>query len=166
MLSITDVSPASLERFAGQLLRLSMVVIFFWFGLQKFTAYEVMEIVPLVSNSPLTSWLNVLGTQGASMVIGVSELAFGLLLAIGFRWPGSLGVILGAIGSCVTFLTTLSFLLTTPGVFAVGAALVMSPDGLFLVKDVVLLAVSATLLAKSLTDTGFRGRAPRPVGAT
>ena len=118
MLSINGVSSASLEHFAGQLLRLSMVVIFLWFGLQKFTEYEAIGIAPLVSNSPLTSWLNVLGTQGASMIIGASELLFGLLLATGFRWPGSVAAILGALGACVTFLTTLSFMESTPGVWA------------------------------------------------
>lgn len=126
-------------------------MIFFWFGLQKFTAYEAMGIAPLVSNSPLTSWLNVLGTQGASMAIGVSELAFGLLLAIGFGRPGSLAAIGGALGSCVTFLTTLSFMATTPGVWAPsGPPLLSGTTGVFLVKDIVLLAASLVLLSQSV----------------
>jgi uncharacterized membrane protein YkgB len=151
MLPVTDISPALLERFAGRLLRLSMVLIFLWFGLQKFTAYEAMGIAPLVSNSPLTSWLNVLGTQGASVVIGLSELTFGLLLAAGFRWPGSLAAMLGSLGSCVTFLTTLSFMVTTPGVWAPsGPPLLSGTIGVFLVKDIVLLAASVLLLAQGL----------------
>jgi uncharacterized membrane protein YkgB len=152
MISIADVAPTSLERSATHLLRLSMVVIFFWFGLQKFTAYEAEGIATLVSNSPLTSWLNVLGTQGASMVVGTSELTFGVLLAIGLRWPGSLAATLGALGSCVTFLTTLSFMVTTPGVWAPsGPPLLSGTTGVFLIKDIVLLATSILLLAQALT---------------
>ncbi len=147
----SDPTAAFLERSAGHLLRLSLVVIFLWFGLQKFTAYEAMGIAPLVSNSPLTSWLNVLGTQGASMAIGTSELAFGLLLAIGFRRPGSIAAIGGALGSCVTFLTTLSFMATTPGVWAPsGPPLLSGTTGVFLVKDIVLLAASLVLLSQSV----------------
>ena len=145
-----NVAPTSLERSATKLLRLSMVMIFFWFGLQKFTAYEASGIAPLVSNSPLTSWLNVLGTRGASMVIGTSELTFGVLLAIGLRWPGSLAATLGALGSCVTFLTTLSFLVTAPGVWAPsGPPLLSGTTGVFLIKDIVLLATSILLLAQA-----------------
>jgi uncharacterized membrane protein YkgB len=152
MISIADVAPTSIERSATHLLRLSMMVIFFWFGLQKFTAYEAMGIAPLVSNSPLTSWLNVLGTQGASMVVGTSELTFGVLLAIGLRWPGSLAAMLGALGSCVTFLTTLSFMVTTPGVWAPsGPPLLSGTTGVFLIKDIVLLATSILFLAQALT---------------
>lgn len=154
-----------LERSAGHLLRLSIVVIFFWFGLQKFTAYEARGIAPLVSHSPLTSWLNVLGTQGASMVIGVSELTFGLLLAIGFRWPGSLAAIGGALGSCVTFLTTLSFMVTTPGVFAPsGPPLLSGTIGVFLVKDIVLLAASLVLLSQSMARRRAWAGAQSPAG--
>ena len=151
MTPIANFGQTSLERIAIHPLRLAMVVIFFWFGLQKFTAYEAMGIAPLVSNSPLTSWLNVLGTKGASMVIGTSELTFGVLLAIGLRWPGSLAAMLGAFGSCVTFLMTLSFMVTTPGVWAPsGPPLLSGTTGVFLIKDIVLLATSVLLLAQAL----------------
>ncbi len=173
MTLLAAIVPLSFEKSATQLLRLSMVAIFFWFGLQKFTAYEAMGIAPLVSNSPLTSWLNVLGTQGASMVIGTSELIFGLLLAVGFRWPGSLAATLGALGSCVTFLTTLSFMVTTPGVWAPsGAPLLSGTIGVFLIKDIVLLATSILLLAQALAYRRFAavgsGRVTRavPVGTS
>ena len=160
MTPTANVAPTSLERNATHLLRLAMVVIFFWFGLQKFTAYEAMGIAPLVSNSPLTSWLNVLGTQGASMFIGTSELTFGLLLAIGLRWPGSLAAMLGALGSCVTFLTTLSFLVTTPGVWAPsGPPLLSGTTGVFLIKDIVLLATSLLLMAQALSYRRTMGTA-------
>ena len=170
MFPVTHLAPTSFERSATQLLRLSMVVIFLWFGLQKFTAYEAEGIAPFIINSPLTSWLNVLGTQGASMVVGVSELAFGLLLAAGLRWPGSLAATLGALGSCVTFLTTLSFMATTPGVWAPsGPPLLSGTFGVFLIKDIVLLATSLVLLAQGLAHrraaAAVQGRTARAVPA-
>ena len=152
---MSDVSvllpPTSLERRAGLGLRAALVAIFLVFGLQKFTAAEALGIVPVVSHSPLTSWLMMLGVRNMGRVFGVFELTFGLLLAYGFRCPGSLTAILGASGACLTFLTTLSFLLTTPGVFVKGSEPVLSGDtGLFLLKDVVLLAVSVFLAAQGL----------------
>lgn len=149
-MNATVEAPTPLEQGAMRLLRGALVAIFLIFGAQKFTLVEAQGIAPLVTHSPLTSWLNVLGTQGASRVVGTSELIFGIMLAIGFRQPGSLVAVLGGAGAVVCFLTTLSFLLTTPGVFATGHAPVMSADGLFLLKDIVLLAASGVLLAQSL----------------
>ena len=80
----------------------------------------------------------------------MAELTFGVLLAYGLVRPGSLAADLGAFGSCITFVITLTFLFTTPGVFIKGSEPVMSSDGLFLLKDIVLLAVSVLLLARSL----------------
>ncbi|UAJ11022.1 DUF417 family protein [Glacieibacterium megasporae] len=150
------------KRFAEHLLRSALVTVFIVFGLQKFSPIEARGIAPLVSNSPLTSWLNVLGVEGASMVVGASELTFGALLAVGFWRAGSKFALAGAAGSCLTFLTTLSFLLTTPGVFAPDAAPVMSADGLFLLKDIVLLATSVLMLSISLAQRGADSRRAAP----
>lgn len=146
----TSIAPSTLERNAGQLLRLALVAIFLVLGGQKFTLIETTGIAPLISNSPLTSWLNVFGTQGASRIVGSFELTLGLLLAFGLWRPGSALAIAGALGSCGTCLMTPSFLLTAPGVFAPNAAPILSGDvGLFLFKDIVLLAASVVLLAQS-----------------
>ena len=146
----TNTASSTLERNAGQLLRLALVAIFLVFGAQKFTLIEATGIAPLVSSSPLTSWLNVFGTQGASWVVGSFELTFGLLLAFGLWQPGSTLAIVGAFGSCGTYLVTLSFLMTMPGVFAPNVAPILSGDvGLFLFNDIVLLAASIVLLAQS-----------------
>ena len=74
----TSEGPSSFEEAAGHMLRLAMVLVFLSFGAHKFTAYEAEGIAPLVSNSPLTSWLNALGTQGAS--VSLLLLAQGLAL--------------------------------------------------------------------------------------
>lgn len=140
---------SSSEQIAIQLLRFTLVVIFLVFGIQKFTLVEAEGIAPFVTNSPLTFWLNKIGTQGASMVVGTFELAFGLLLAVDLWRPASPAAIFGAIGSCVCFMTTLSFLLTTPGIFAPDQAPILSVIGLFLLKDIVLLSASFSLLTQS-----------------
>ena len=156
-MNTTVVPPTQFEQRAAIGLRLALATIFLLFGAQKFTAAEAMGIVPVVSHSPLTSWMMELGVRNMARVFGCAELSFGLLLLYGLLRPGSAPAIAGALGSCVTYLTTLSFLFTTPGVFVKGAEPVLSGDvGLFLFKDVVLLAVSAFLLAQGLARRGSR----------
>jgi uncharacterized membrane protein YkgB len=134
------------------LLRFALVVIFIWFGGMKFTQYEANGIAPFVANSPLMSWLHALfGVQGASYVIGVIELLTATALALGpFSAPLS---VVGAAMSSLTYIITLTFLFTTPGVSeptAGGFPAISAPIGQFLLKDAVLLAASLCLLRASL----------------
>ena len=39
------------------LVRASMVIVFFFFGYQKWWAYEAERLVPYISNGPLIFWL-------------------------------------------------------------------------------------------------------------
>lgn len=67
------------------LLRAAMVIIFFFFGYQKWFAYEVQRLIPFISNGPLIFWLYpALGMRGATLFLGVSEWTFGTLLLLGF----------------------------------------------------------------------------------
>src|SRR5207253_11468560 len=67
------------------LIRASMVVLFLFFGYQKWFAYEAQVLIPYVSNGPLISWMYpVFGIRGASWFLGVSEWLFGALLFLGF----------------------------------------------------------------------------------
>jgi len=76
--------------------RASMVIMFLFFGYQKWFPYEFERLVPFISNGPLIWWLYpVFGHAGASYFLGVSELTFGSLLFAGF-WDKRLGV-LGAL---------------------------------------------------------------------
>jgi uncharacterized membrane protein YkgB len=97
-----------------------------------------------------------LGTQGASNAIGVVELIITALL-IGRLLDPRLGL-LGGLGGVATFLVTLSFMASTPGVFApeVGPLALSAGLGLFLIKDVVLLAVSAWVVAESARAIAIR----------
>ncbi|MCW8087590.1 DUF417 family protein [Sabulicella glaciei] len=145
---------SGIEQWGATLLRLTMVLIFLSFGMQKFTAYEAAAIEPFLVHFPLLRWLHdLLGRQGASNLIGSVELLAGLGLAVGFFARGSLPSLLGAAISVVTYLVTLSFLLTTPGVIVWQEGLPLSSPypGQFLMKDMVLLAASVFLLGQALS---------------
>jgi uncharacterized membrane protein YkgB len=74
-----------------------MVIIYFFFGYQKWFEYEAQTLIPFINNGPLISWMYpVFGIQGASWFLGVSEWLFGALLFLGF-WNKKLGI-LGALG--------------------------------------------------------------------
>ena len=66
-------------------IRLSMVIIFFFFGYQKWFEYEAQTLIPYISNGPLIFWMYpVFGIRGASWFLGVSEWLFCALLFAGF----------------------------------------------------------------------------------
>jgi Protein of unknown function, DUF417 len=76
------------------LLRAAMVIIFFFFGYQKWFAYEAQRLIPFISNGPLIFWLYpAFGMRGATLFLGASEWTFGalLFLASGASRSGSLG---------------------------------------------------------------------------
>ena len=131
--------------------RASMVIIYFFFGYQKWFAYEAQELIPFISNGPLISWMYpVFGIQGASWFLGVSEWLFGALLFLGF-WNKKLGI-LGALGSCVTFIMTITIIPFMPDGWAASAGgfPAMVGNVAFLMKDVVLFAVSFYLLKQDV----------------
>lgn len=96
------------------LLRWALVLIFLWFGGMKFTIYEAEGIAPFIGHSPLMSWLGMFGTQGQSYFVGVIELSTAAALTLGAFRP--IFSALGALMSAATYLTTLTFFVTTPGV--------------------------------------------------
>jgi len=60
------------------LLRSSMVIIFLFFGYQKWFEYEARVLIPYISNGPLIFWLYpAFGIRGASWFLGVAEWLFG-----------------------------------------------------------------------------------------
>ena len=128
-----------------------MVLIFLAFGYQKWFAYEVQVLIPYISNGPLIFWMYPLfGVRGASWFLGVSEWTFGALLFLGF-WNKQLGI-LGAVGSILTFLGTVTIIPFMPNGWdpVAGGFPAMSRNVPFLMKDVVLLAVSFYLLKQDV----------------
>ena len=142
------------------LIRGSMVLIFLLFGYQKWFEYEAQVLIPFISNGLLISWMYpVFGVRGASWFLGVSEWLFGALLFFGF-WNKRLGV-LGAAGSCITFLSTVSIIPFMPNGWApsAGGFPAMVGNVAFLMKDVVLFAASFYLLKQDVV----RATAPQSV---
>jgi uncharacterized membrane protein YkgB len=134
-----------------KLVRASMVIIFFFFGYQKWFEYEAQVLVPYISNGPLISWMYpVFGIRGASWFLGVAEWTFGALLLAGF-WSRPLGAF-GALGSTVTYVMTVTIIPFMPDGWAASAGgfPAMVGNVPFLMKDVVLLAASLYLLKQDL----------------
>jgi len=129
------------------LLRGSMIVLFLFFGYQKWFQYEAEVLIPYISNGPLISWMYpVFGVRGASWFLGLSEWSFALLLFLGF-WHKRLGI-LGALGSCAAFLGTITIIPFMPDGWAASAGgfPAMAGNIPFLMKDIVLFAASVYLL--------------------
>lgn len=139
-----------LTSIAGHLLRYGLVAVILWIGAFKFTPTEARAIKPLLANSPLLAWLlTVAGVEGASRVIGTTELVIAALLAIRPIAP-RLSVV-GSVGAIAMFLTTLSFLITTPGSWAVvDGLLIPAGGGFFILKDLVLLGAAIWTAADAM----------------
>src|ERR1700722_9633565 len=137
--------------FDYNLVRAAMVIIFFFFGYQKWFDYEAKELIPFFTHGPLIFWMYaIFGIKGSTYFLGVSEWLFGALLLAGF-WNKKLGV-LGAFGSVASFLCTVTIIPFMPDGWAksAGGFPAMVGNVAFLMKDVVLLAVSVYLLKQDL----------------
>ncbi|MGB8534877.1 MAG: DUF417 family protein [Acidobacteriaceae bacterium] len=117
------------EDLDNHFVRASMVIIYFCFGYEKWLDYEGKGLVPLF--------------------LCVSGWMLGALLLAGF-WNRKLGI-LGALGSVITFIATVTIIPFMPGSWAASAGRFQAMAGVaFLMKDVVLLAVSFYLLKQDL----------------
>jgi uncharacterized membrane protein YkgB len=134
---------ARAESLGGHALRYGLILILLWIGAMKFTAYEAEGIRPFIENSPLFAWTYpIFGVQGLSNLLGATEILVGLLIAARPWLPR-----VSAFGSLLAvgmFLSTLSFLVTTPGTWVgeLGGFPAISVLGQFLIKDVALLAAA------------------------
>lgn len=132
-------------------LRASMVVIFLFFGYQKWFEYEAQALIPYISHGPLIFWMySVFGVRGATYFLGAAEWLFSALLFAGF-WNKKLGI-LGALGSCFSFIATTTIIPFIPNGWApsAGGFPAMTETVAFLLKDLVLLAVSFYLLRQDI----------------
>jgi uncharacterized membrane protein YkgB len=132
-------------------IRASMVIIFLFFGYQKWFDYEAQALIPYISNGPLISWMYpVFGIRGACWFLGVAEWFFGALLFAGF-WNKKLGI-LGALGGVFSFISTFTIIPFMPNGWApsAGGFPAMTETVAFLMKDLVLLAVSVYLLRQDV----------------
>ena len=136
-----------------RVLRYGLALVVAWIGLMKFTAYEATGIQPLVAHSPLLGWMySFLSARQFSAGLGIVELSIAILIAL--RPWSRKAAIVGSAGAVLMFLTTLSFLFSTPGWEpSLGGFPALSGNvGQFLVKDVVLLGAAIWSLGETLTS--------------
>jgi uncharacterized membrane protein YkgB len=145
LLSLFDPTRTRRLAAAGRgVLRYGLVALMVLWGAFKFTAFEAEGIRPLVEHSPLLRWLYpLLGVRGTSSLIGVIELSAAALICTR-RWRPALSAV-GSLVAAATFVVTLSFLVTTPNVFAP-----TNPFGGFLMKDIMLLGAALYTAAEAL----------------
>jgi uncharacterized membrane protein YkgB len=135
---------------AGVVLPLVMI------GGLKFTTFEVEALKPMLAATPWLAWmLSAFGPVGASRMLGVMEIITALLLTASVRMPRA--GIAGGLLSSLTFLVTLSMMLSLPVWEAsLGGFPALSGAGQFLMKDVALLGISLVVLGENLRRV--RGR--------
>jgi uncharacterized membrane protein YkgB len=126
---------------------IGMIVMLLWAGKFKMTAPGAEGIIPLVSNSPLTSWqFRVFGPYVLGNMIGATEWTAAVLLIIGYFKPKA--GILGGIILVGMFFTTSTMLITTPDdTIVVHGIHYMNNLGLFLFKDIISFGVAFYLIS-------------------
>ncbi len=159
-----------LQMLGTHVTRYGLVVVLLWIGGMKFTTYEAEGIRPMVANSPLMGWVyGVMSVTAFSALLGVIEIAIAALIALRPVWPAG-----SAVGSGLAagmFLTTISFLFTTPGwePSLGGFPAVSAMPGQFVLKDIVLLggalwtageALSAAQTGRATASDAEPGAAP------
>ncbi len=140
----------ALQAIGSTTLRYALAGNLLWIGTLKLEDYEVENIRPLVTSSPLFSTLvTTLGEKRLARLLGLTEVTLGALIAAKpFAAKASAVASLATVGM---FTTTLSFLATTPGVWQEGnKAPKLSMVGQFLIKDSVFLGAALLTAADSL----------------
>jgi uncharacterized membrane protein YkgB len=141
----------AIDTITGILTRYGLVVVIGWIGALKFASYEAYQIQPLVANSPFMGWLyNVMPVYTFSVLLGVLEVTCAVLLAIKPFAPKL--SILGSAIAIVLFVSTVSFLFSTPGIGEPkgGGFPAITLLAEFLLKDFVLLGASFWTLADAV----------------
>jgi uncharacterized membrane protein YkgB len=119
-----------------------LVIAIGWIAAMKVTEYEAKGIEPLIAHSPLLSWgYSIWTVHHFTEIIGAVEMTIAILIALRRWFPKASAV--GSVGAICMFLTTLSFIITTPG---------WEPSlGGFPAKDFTLLGASIWTLTDSLS---------------
>jgi uncharacterized membrane protein YkgB len=134
--------------------RYGLAIVLAWFGAMKFTSYESHGISHWVANSPFLSWFyEIMSIDAFGRLNGSVELITAVLLAVKPWFPKA--SVVGGIFASLFFVTTLSFMITTPGVgeASAGGFPVLSADGEFLMKDIALIGLALWLLVDAIDAT-------------
>ena len=151
---VDELKPYRTSTIAALVARYGLVIVIAWFGAMKFTSYESHGISHWVANSPLLSWMyNIMSIDAFGRLNGSIELITAALLAVKPWFPKA--SVVGGIFASLFFVTTLSFMVTTPGVgeASAGGFPVLSADGEFLMKDIANLGLALWLLADAIHAT-------------
>ncbi|ASI93503.1 MULTISPECIES: DUF417 family protein [Vibrio] len=125
---------------------LGVALVLAWIGIYKFTPTEADLIKPLVENHPAMGWLySVISVQAVSNLIGAVEIIVAIGLVVGLK-NRKVGFFSGVFAT-VIFLSTLSFLITTPNTWKVSDGILIT--NFFLVKDILFLAISISVIEKN-----------------
>ena len=136
----------------NHLIRGVMVFEFYMFSYQKWYSFESHQIASFIAHSPLVFWtIPAFGIRGAGFFLGTTETLFGTLILLGY-WNRKLGI-LGALGSIVTFLGTVTIIPFFPNAWATeaGGFPAMYLPVAFLMKDFLFVAASFYLLKQDVT---------------
>src|SRR4029077_7265742 len=100
----------------------------------------------------------VFGVRGAALFLGSAEWLIGFVMFLGF-WNKK-AAFLGAVGSCATYVATVTIIPFFPDAWAApaGGFPAATLPFLFLVKDIVLLAASVYLLQQDLLRASSSAR--------
>ena len=118
----------------------------------KFTDFGAQGIHPLVAKSPVMGWMyGFLSARMFAASLGSVELIVAVLIAL--RPSSAKACAVGSVGATLMFLTTLSFLFSTPGwePSLGGFPALSAPVGQFLIKHIVLFAVDLWSLEEAWT---------------
>lgn len=140
-----------LIRIGEIIIRYGLVIILLWVGLLKFMTYEAEGIKPLIENSPIMSWgYDIMGVKEFAIVIGIIEILLAIMIASRAFSPRISAI--GSFGAIIMFLITLSFLVSTPGVWQKGEGFpFLSPmPGQSLAKDLMLLGAAIWTAGEAL----------------
>jgi putative oxidoreductase len=136
------------RRIGPVALRLSLALVFVWFGALKLTGDSPVEGL-------IGATLPFLSTDVTLPVLGVVEVVLGLAVAVGRAPRVVLLVLAGQLAG-----TFLSFLTAPEWMMDGGNPLLLTADGEFVIKNLVLISAALVLVGR-----GVRGSRPRPASA-
>lgn len=121
-------------------------LILLWIGIFKFTPTEAAAIKPLVENHFLTFFVyKVMSVQAVSNLIGTIEIIIALVLIFSAKFAVLKKY--AGIGMVATFLMTLSYLFTTPGMWKIVDGVPVTD--FFILKDLMFLGFGLMLFQKN-----------------
>ncbi|PWW28095.1 MULTISPECIES: DUF417 family protein [unclassified Chryseobacterium] len=143
MVGTVQESKNQLTRIGYYISLFGAALILLWIGIFKFTPTEAAAIKPLVENHFLTFFVyKIMSAQAVSNLIGAIEIIIALLLIFSAKFAVLKKY--AGVGMIVTFLVTLSYLLTTPGMWKIVDGVPVTD--FFILKDLMFLGFGVMII--------------------